>query len=218
MTMEKLLDFIAEGESRGDYNVVYGKIKKRDLPPKPLIKMSIKEVLDWQDKIDPRYRSEAAGKYQILEDTLRGLYRSAGLGLHDLFNADNQDRLAVQLLKRRGLDDYAEGKISPARFALSLSKEWASLPVPYDTKGASRNVKRGQSYYAGDGLNKASADVDEFLSAIRASLDISPPAVDYAPTKTLSATPKRTTVGLTAGGIFAAGTALWGTLQYFFGG
>ena len=38
---------------------------------------------------------------------------------------------------------------------IGLAKEWASFPVPSRMRGAHRTVERGQSYYAGDGLNKA---------------------------------------------------------------
>lgn len=45
--------------------------------------------------------------------------------------------------------------------------EWASFPVLVGTKGQKRTVKRGQSYYAGDGLNKALVAPD----AVEAILD-----------------------------------------------
>ncbi len=48
--------------------------------------------------------------------------------------------------------------------------EWASLPVLTATKGAHRQVVRGQSYYAGDGLNKSLVKperVEDVLRAVR---------------------------------------------------
>lgn len=167
MTVSSLLDFIARFESRGDYNIVWGGIRAHDRPPRPLTSLTVGQVLDWQDSIDRKYMSEAAGRYQIMEDTLRGMYRGAGVPLSAVFDKSTQDALATHLLKRRGLDDYLAGRMSLEAFALSLSKEWASLPVPYDIKRGDRTIKRGQSYYAGDGLNAAHADVDEFLSAIQ---------------------------------------------------
>lgn len=123
--------------------------------------MTIGEVLAWQDSIDPRYRSEAAGAYQILEDTLRRIYAPAGLKLTDLFNRRNQDRLALFLLRERGLNLYIEGKISAETFANRLAREWASFPL---VTGA----KRGMSYYGDDGLNKALVSPGRVLSAVRA--------------------------------------------------
>lgn len=155
-----LLDFIAKHESGGDYNVVWGRIKKEDRPANPLTEMTIGEVLAWQDKIDPHYPSEAAGRYQILEDTLRGLYEEAGMYLGSLFNEAAQDRLAIQLLTRRGLFDYLAGRISVEKFANSVAREWASLPCV-------SGPKKGRSYYGGDGLNRALARVEPFLDVLR---------------------------------------------------
>lgn len=158
--MQTLLDFIGRFESRGDYNAVWGGIKRKDRPPRPLVEMTIGEVLDWQDLIDPHYMSEAAGKYQIMEDTLRGLYARAGLTRDDKFDRGRQDALAVELMERRGLNEYLNGTITAEKFANSLAREWASLPLV-------TGPKRGRSYYAGDGLNAAHADPDEFLDAVK---------------------------------------------------
>lgn len=158
--MKRLLDYIAKYESRGNYNIVWGGIKRHHLPPKPLVQMTIGEVLAWQDSIDRFYMSEASGRYQIMEDTLRGLYGPAGLSTSALYNEKNQDHLAIHLLKRRGLDQYLSGQITAEKFANSLAREWASLPLV-------TGPKKGRSYYAGDGLNKAHADADEFLSIVR---------------------------------------------------
>lgn len=167
MNVSALLDFIARFESRGDYNIVWGGIKGYDRPKQPLTTMTVGEVLAWQDSIDARYMSEASGRYQIMEDTLRGLYRQAGVPLTALYDKATQDRLAVALLRRRGLDDYLSGAMSLHKFALALAKEWASLPIPFDLERGGRKYLKGQSYYAGDGLNKAHADLDEFLAVIQ---------------------------------------------------
>lgn len=161
MSVQGLLNFIARFESGGDYNIVYGGIKKADRPKKPLVQMTVNEVLAWQDSIDKLYMSEAAGKYQIMEDTLRKLAPEAKISGAALFDQKTQDTLARQLLRRRGLDSYLEGKITAEVFANNLAKEWASLPV---VTGA----KKGKSYYAGDGLNKSHVSVTEFLEAVRA--------------------------------------------------
>lgn len=163
-----LLDLIAKHESGGDYDIVWGGIAHKHRPNAPLTRMTVGQVLDWQDSIDHLYRSEAAGKYQILEDTLRGLYREAGVKLNDKFDEATQDKLAVQLLRRRGLDIYLSGSLSKEAFANRLAMEWASLPVVYDRQGHRRPVKRGQSYYAGDGLNKALTSPESVLQALEA--------------------------------------------------
>jgi muramidase (phage lysozyme) len=176
MNVKPLLDFIARFESRGDYNIVWGDIAVSDRPRKPLVRMTIAQVLAWQDSIDREYQSEAAGRYQIMEDTLRGLASEAGLSGDDLFNEANQDRLAIALLKRRGLDKFLAGKISAETFANALAHEWASLPI-VSGKG------KGRSAYAGDGLNKSHVSVDEFMAAVRAvkaTAPLSPKPVDVS--------------------------------------
>lgn len=174
MNVKPLLDFIAKPESGGDYGVVWGRIKPADRPKRPLVTMTIAEVLAWQESIDARYQSEAAGRYQIMEDTLRPLPAAAGLKMYDLFNEANQDALATVLLRRRGLDKYLSGEIPAETFANNLAREWASLPI---VSGA----KKGRSFYDGDGLNKSHVSVDEFLAAVRAVKDSPAPVPTPAP-------------------------------------
>lgn len=190
MNPQPLLDFIAEHESEGAarrlkisaYDVVWGGIAAKHRPAK-LSAMTIAEVLAWQDSIDALYRSEAAGRYQIMEDTLRSLYREAGLTGADLFDKAGQDRLAVALLKRRGLEMYLDGRITLETFCNNLAREWASLPMV-------SGPKRGRSYYDGDGLNKAGVDVAPFIAAVRAvSLSPKPVAVSPAPVSVVKPAP-----------------------------
>jgi len=172
MNVKPLLDFIADHESEGAarkqgisaYDVVWGGIKKADYPKPSLTAMTIGQVLDWQDSIDARYQSEAAGRYQIMEDTLRGLYAEAGMTTSDKFDAMGQDRLARALLRRRGLSKYLSGQITSEAFANNLAMEWASLPIV-------SGPKKGRSYYAGDGLNQSGVDVAPFLAVVRSLTD-----------------------------------------------
>lgn len=136
---------------------------------KNLTEMTVQEVLNWQDCIDKHYLSEAAGKYQILEDTLREIAK--GMESY-VFTEAFQDRMAIKLMKRRGLARAGKG-LSVEQFCINLSKEWASLPVVINCRGSERDVKKGQSYYAGDGLNRAGVDPDEFLACVRSDLGLS---------------------------------------------
>lgn len=173
---EPLLAFIRQPESRGDYNIVWGGIAPHDHPPRALTTMTIGEVLAWQDSIDARYRSEAAGAYQFMEDTLREIYPKAGCHENQVFNEVTQDRLATYLLRRRGLDRYMDGTLSLDGFCNNLAMEWASLPVVTATQGAKRWLTPGQSYYAGDGLNKSHVSVTAFKAAVRSLKDPEPVA------------------------------------------
>ena len=147
-----LRDFIGQLESRGDYNAVYG--GSRIQPPRPITTMTVREVLAWQDRsVAAGSASSAAGKYQIIRGTLRGLVSRGVVRLDEVFSPEVQDRCADALLRQRGLDDYRAGRITAAKFADNLAKEWASLPaILRDKRG---RPAQGQSYYAGDGLNRA---------------------------------------------------------------
>ncbi len=151
------------------YDVVWSGIKPEDRP-KQLSRLSVGRVLWWQDLIDGRYQSEAAGAYQIMEDTLRTLDVDQGA----TFDAATQDALCLQLLDRRGWAKCEAGNLSPEAFGNALAKEWASLPVITGSK-------KGKSYYAGDGLNKAHASVEEVLTAILAALATTAPSVPVVP-------------------------------------
>lgn len=163
--IKPLLTLIGQHESGGDYDAVWGGIRKADFPRKPLTKMTIGEVLAWQDSIDKKYSSEAAGKYQILEDTLRGCFADFGLKMSDLFDEAAQDKLALGLLRRRGLTRYLEGHISAEAFGQNISHEWASFPCM--TRDKLGRVAVGQSYYAGDGLNKSGVKISDVLKVLR---------------------------------------------------
>lgn len=164
-SLRPLLDLIARGESSGDYNKIWGGIRRADRPRRALTSMTVGEVLAWQDSIDHKYNSEAAGRYQMMEDTLRPLVGRV-VASNDLFDEATQDKLAVHLMKRRGLDDYRAGRITAEQFADKLAREWAAIGVQRRQRGGSRTVNRGQSFYAGDGLNAASIRPQEMIAAI----------------------------------------------------
>jgi muramidase (phage lysozyme) len=166
-----LLDFIGNKESEG-YDDISGLVSQSRYPIKPLTQMTIQEVLDWQESIDRFQLSEASGRYQIMEDTLRGynndssagpgnpLYTRAGLGVGDLFSPINQDKMAIELLRGRGLDRYLNGSMTRETFANNLASEWASLPVV-------TGVNAGRSVYEGDRAgNRSLTTVQEFLAVL----------------------------------------------------
>jgi len=149
--VSKLLDYIGKKESNGNYNILVGGKTNPDLTS-----MTIAEVLEFQKQMLANgHESTAVGKYQIINGTLKSLIKQGFADVNDKFDASTQDKLAVGLLKRRGLDDYMSGKLDANTFADKLSMEWASLP--YHT---------GQSYYAGVGSNKAGASRDQFMSSV----------------------------------------------------
>lgn len=163
---QPVLDLIGRYESRGDYDIVYGGIPKAQRPAK-LTAMTIDQVIAWQKHVVAAgAASSAAGKYQIIRKTLEASIAALRMSGARLFDKAAQDQLAMHLLRGRGMQRFLDGQIDVDDMALGLAKEWASLPVPHDMKGASRQIKAGQSYYAGDGLNKAHATVAEVEKAL----------------------------------------------------
>lgn len=154
-----LLNVIAEGESRGNYNAHFGNAANQEIK---FTSMSLAEVLAWQTNyLEQDNASSAVGRYQIIQPTLKGLIDEYSLDTSLIFNQDLQDKLAIALMERRGSIEYVRGKLSKEEFAHNLSKEWAALPrVIGDAPD--------ESYYAGDGLNRALISREQILPAIEA--------------------------------------------------
>jgi len=152
-----LLAFVRRTETgRQDdsaYDTIYGH-NERHLP-KPLTSMTLDEVIALGPSWTKAYKSSAAGAYQFMNATLKDLKAMLGLLGNERMTPAFQDRLGFALLKRRGFEGYMAGTIALNTFGLGLSKEWASFPVLTVTKGAHRTVQRGETFYAGDKLNKA---------------------------------------------------------------
>lgn len=145
----KLLDFIGKIEGRGDYNILVG---GKSLPE--LTEMTVAEVLNYQSSMLAKgHESTAVGKYQIIQKTLQDMLAQGAVGPDDKFSPSTQDKLAMALMKRRGLDKYQSGKLPADVFADNLAKEWASLPT-----------QSGKSYYDKTGSNKSLVGRDEFMS------------------------------------------------------
>lgn len=169
-----LLDFIRETEvgrrDRASYDVIYG--HNQDKLPQKLTTMTYGEIVDAQASWSKRFGSSAAGGYQFMRKTLQDLSRQIpSISGADRFTADLQDRLAYKLLVRRGYPKFITGQISLVEFAENLAKEWASFPVLADTQGATRQIKRGQSYYLGDGVNKALVKPQKVEAVLRQVLE-----------------------------------------------
>lgn len=152
-----LLDFTRKTETGTDgpqsYVTIYG--HNQGKLAKPVTAMTLAQVQAAQGSWSKRFGSSATGGYQFMKATLAGLIKELQLSKSQLLDEDLQDRLGYHLLKRRGWLEFAAGEISATEFGKRLAMEWASFPVLETTRGAHRQVKRGQSYYVGDGVNKA---------------------------------------------------------------
>ena len=82
----------------------------------------------------------------------------------DTFSPEMQDRMAVRLAQRRGIDKYLNGEITKEELAGNLSKEWAALPK--DSGGETYWDQTKMLLENLTGANAANIGWEELLTAI----------------------------------------------------
>jgi len=125
---------------------------------KKLTEMTVKEILQFQASGD----LYAAGRYQIIPQTMPGAIQYAGVNLDEQFSEELQDRLAIGLIagKRPHLDKYLRGEHNDLQGAMiALAKEWASFPDP----------RTGRSFHHGTGNNRSSHSVEQVSATLIAA-------------------------------------------------
>ena len=150
-----VLDLIGKYESGNQWDRMY---PSTNLPG--ATQMTISEVA--------RKASGAVGRWQNMPRFLEGRAKAVGLDPNTaLYNEDNQTKIAVYLIERgqAGVTP-AMLKNNPDEAMLRLSRVWAAVPVPYTTRGGSRTVHKGESYYAGVGSNKAHITPQQMYDAM----------------------------------------------------
>ncbi len=152
-----LLNTIAEGESNGNYNAYFGNAENSEIR---FTEMKVSDVMRWQeDFVSSGQPSSAVGRYQIIRPTLAGLVVQMRIDPSEKYSEALQDKMAITLLERRGSLGYVNDKLTLEEFAASIAKEWAALP-------RITGPNPDESYYAGDGLNKARVSRDEVFKAL----------------------------------------------------
>lgn len=145
---------IAKGE--GDYNSVnLGKRGGYRAGTADLENMTLDEVM----KAQREGRFNAAGRYQVVKDTLAEAAAKMGLGGSEKFGKELQDRIFEYLVtsKRSAIGNYLSGKGASLMDAIgAAAKEWASVANP----------ATGRSYYDGVGGNKSSITVEQMERAL----------------------------------------------------
>ena len=133
---------VLEGGAQSAYDITYayGQYTPKTLPSgksvQPLSNLTIGEIKEVQAlmlglQTGRSSKSSAVGKYQFISGTLKELCSAVGIGDDIIFNADTQDRLAMQkLIRSRGYDSWLNGKKSDHDFQKGLAKEWASIADP----------------------------------------------------------------------------------------
>lgn len=224
-----LLDFIGETEAPQGYETIYG--NNQDRLKTPITHRTLDALIKAQSDFTRRYGSSASGRYQFMRATLKDLKAQLGLTGAEVFTPDMQDRLAYVLLKRRGYADFMAGRISGQEFAKRLAMEWASFPVLAPCRGAHRQLQRGQSYYAGDKLNRALVSpekVEAVLARVKApqkpAQTHKEPETAPSPSEGQNGSPAPahggmgSMIALALAGLAALLAGFWQSIVHFFGG
>jgi muramidase (phage lysozyme) len=168
---QKLLEQIAAGEGtseeqakkRGyksgyDVTLGYGKFDPKDAN-KPITEMTLDELDAFQTEMlknpENKLNSSAVGKYQIVRTTLRELKEKLGLKGDEKFTPELQDKLASELLQRRGMGKFEKGEITQEQFQENLAKEWASIAT-----------KEGKSFY-GQRVGTTSEEINKTIADLK---------------------------------------------------
>jgi hypothetical protein len=170
----QLLDFISKGEAARGGDPYASVFPSRIMPE--ILQMSIEQIFEFQ-RHRTRSRangglgleSSACGRYQFIRSTLQDVVQAAGIPTTTRYTPQCQDFLILTRLRvSRQLNQWKSSSISDAQFCLNLAKEFASIPVPFTTRGATRTVNAGESFYAGVGSNRAvgHANVDVILQEL----------------------------------------------------
>lgn len=145
-----VMAMIAKGESGSNYN----RLVDTPTHPKeiPLTDMTIREVLTYQKgMLRAGNESSAAGKYQVVSKTLKGLVDSGVVGMNDKYDEATQDKIANALLEGRGYKDYLEGRMPLDKFLVGLGKEWEIIKVnPSLRRKVAEELKSQRLAYAGE--------------------------------------------------------------------
>ncbi|WP_421440656.1 hypothetical protein [Agrobacterium tumefaciens] len=198
---QNLLDFIGDIEAPEGYDTIFG--NRQGNLPVPLTQMTYGDIIDaqanWGSKTWVRNNwghktaSSAAGRYQFMRATLQDVAKEVRtIDGRTIFSSGLQDRLGYYLLLRRGYADFISGKLNLVQFGLNLAQEWASFPVLSGTAGQHRDVMRGQSYYAGDGLNKSLIKPEQVEQRLRHVRELAALMTEADTPATISPKPSKT--------------------------
>ena len=149
------LHLMGSVEGPSGYNQITNAPRLR--PEKPLVQMTIREVLAFQRQVRASgAASSAMGRYQFNYQTLGYITETLGIDPDLRFDRITQDALARFEMRRCG---FYEPVASDARVANCLAAVWAALP-----RVSGPNA--GRSRYHGLAGNRAQVSRAEFLRAL----------------------------------------------------
>jgi hypothetical protein len=179
-------NLIARRESSDDYNKcnqTKGGLKVIDNVN--VVGLTISEIQQKQKDRD----IFAVGRYQLIPNTLNSAITSLGLDTNQKLDEEMQDKIFDEYLikvKRPKIIAFLEkdGTVEDAMYASSM--EWASIGVEKGRRISDKVIKNknkevvsrivryaegGESYYAGDGLNKAHITPEQIKNVLINSKD-----------------------------------------------
>jgi len=167
-----LLQLISGAE--GGYDSMYPSEKYPQM-----LNMTMTELVAFQKlKLRDGRASAAVGAYQFLYP--EQYVTLAGLTMNSKFTPENQDKLALAFLKARGItvEAFKRDRIGTA---LKLAQGFAGVPVLAPTQGKYRFVRRGESFYSGDGINAATVSAERVEKSIDKLVGPSPSKSQQTP-------------------------------------
>ena len=168
-----LADLITKGESRSAnpyqvVNIPNANHGRGGAGTRPLEAMTVGQVLSAQAAGD----FNAAGRYQIINDTLKGAVAALHLTGNELFDKNLQDKIFNEYLtgpkKRPHLYAYLSGRSDDVvAAALDASQEWASVAAPAGSRLRSGAKADGfTSYYDNSRNNHASIPAAQMIATL----------------------------------------------------
>lgn len=157
---KEFLEMVGAVEGPDGYTSVTGYAPYK--PPKPLTRMTVKEVIQYQKDIKAAgAKSTAVGRYQFILSTLSGLIRETGTDHTRYFDEQLQDVLARRLMQRC---DFYSTSTDIGSLADCLAGHWAALPM-------ATGKKKGKSRYLGVAGNRALVSLDDTIEAIESRFE-----------------------------------------------
>lgn len=129
---KQALDIISGPESGGDYNAMNnGKAGDRPGGSKKWLGKDLTEMTIGEVKTHQTVKKDlwAAGRYQFVPNTLPGVASSAGLKDSDMFDKNNQDLMAITLVKQRGIQPWTAGGSKYSKEDLAIIEKARSTPL-----------------------------------------------------------------------------------------
>jgi muramidase (phage lysozyme) len=143
-----ILELIPHGEGTtgaSGYDMTYNNLDGRHYPKgwKKPTELTIDEAISMESDARRIAGDYAVGRYQFKPRTLGELKKRMGLSGSEVMTPSFQDRMARELLLKRGYDKYLRGEIDAGQLQDNLALEWASFSgtdgfSPYDPRHTGR--------------------------------------------------------------------------------